>query len=128
MPAKRRQCKTCPWKADANPFNIPGEYSPAKHRALRSTIAWMGELPDLDADFHVMACHETPSMFQGRVVGKELPCVGWLHNQLNSGNNILLRLRVSRGIISAEYELDGEQHPDFDATVAAIERFMPEGE
>lgn len=57
-----------------------------------------------------MACHETQ-------VGKELPCVGWLDHQLGVGNNLTLRYAVFQGRISADYELDGEQHESLSATL-----------
>lgn len=57
-----------------------------------------------------MACHETP-------VGKELPCIGWLDNQLGAGNNIGLRLAAIQGDIDVNYEIDGEQHERFEDTL-----------
>ena len=61
----------------------------------------------------MMACHETPE-------GNEQPCIGWLHLHLHEGNNIGLRLAVFEGYISADYELDGEQHPDFESTLPLV--------
>jgi hypothetical protein len=46
-----------------------------------------------------------------------MPCVGWLHNQLNDGNNILLRVAAMRGTIDADYALIGEQHERFEDTI-----------
>jgi hypothetical protein len=54
-----------------------------------------------------MACHET----------HEEPCVGWLAHQLGPGNNLGLRLAVSRGQISADVVVDGDQHPNFESTL-----------
>lgn len=105
----RRQCKVCPWKVSTNRFEIPGGYDEAKHCALANTIATPGELPTRGI-LRIMACHETSQ-------GKELPCVGWLDNQLNAGNNLMLRLAVRQKRISADYVLDGPQHPDFAATL-----------
>lgn len=102
----RKQCAKCPWKVSVNPREIPNGYCETKHSALRSTI---GGSP-FARELHMMACHET-------AVGKELPCVGWLHNQLGVGNNIGLRLAVSAGRISARYELAGEQHERFEETL-----------
>jgi hypothetical protein len=51
----------------------------------------------------MMACHETP-------VGREKPCVGWLHNQLTDGDNIVLRYLVVLKRISADFVIDGPQH------------------
>jgi Family of unknown function (DUF6283) len=108
--AKRRQCAKCPWKISTNPWEIPNGYSAEQHRALTCTIAKrpVGEAT-LDGDLHLMACHESP-------VGREVPCVGWLDNQLGPGNNLLLRYAVILGRVSTDYELDGEQHESLEAT------------
>jgi hypothetical protein len=58
----------------------------------------------------MMACHETP-------IGAELPCVGWLVNQLGEGNNIMLRLAVLRGHVDANVEAVGPQHESFEDTL-----------
>jgi hypothetical protein len=98
----RRQCKDCPWKVATNPHDIPNGYCERKHRALESTIANPG-IPNVIGSVRVMACHETP-------VGRELPCVGWMAQQLGPGNNIALRVAVADGVLDANFELDGEQH------------------
>jgi hypothetical protein len=103
----RRQCKKCPWKTTTDPYDIPNGYCATKHAALRSTIAKEG---DANLNVRLMACHESPD-------GAELPCVGWLVHQLGPGNNIGLRLAVSRGRIDANVETVGEQHPTFEATL-----------
>lgn len=103
-----RQCKRCPWLVTTDPRTIPGGYCEAKHRALTSTIARPG-LPDLSAPLRMMACHESS-------VGRERPCVGWLHQQLTVGNNIALRLAVVRGRITSDYELVGKQHASLEDT------------
>jgi len=91
--SKRRQCSKCPWKVGTNPRDIPNGYCEQAHRDLNVTIA-------SDASFgtriKIMACHETR-------VGKELPCVGWLANQLGPGNNIGLRLAVMRGAYRCQF-------------------------
>jgi hypothetical protein len=104
-----RQCSKCPWKIATDPHEIRNGYDPKKHAGLRNTIAQPG-VPDLRSPLRVMACHETPE-------GCERPCVGWLHNQLNDGNNIVLRLAVHAGRYSAKYELDGPQHARFEDTL-----------
>jgi len=82
----RRQCAKCPWRFDVDPNDIPNGYCATKHAALRDTITeGFGPL-------RIMACHETP-------IGHEVPCVGWLVNQLGPGNNLSLRMRVSAGQI-----------------------------
>jgi hypothetical protein len=107
MTKRRRQCKHCPWKVDTNPHEIPNGYCETKHAALRGTIA--GAQP-LIGELRMMACHETPT-------GRELPCVGWMVNQLGPGNNIALRLAVSMGRVDAKVETVGEQHERFEDTL-----------
>lgn len=104
----RRQCAKCPWKVTTDPRTIPGGYSAEKHRALSGTIA-------LDSGLRVgpirmMACHES-------AMGAEVPCVGWIANQLGPGNNLALRLRACRDKSLLDFELDGEQHEHFDQTL-----------
>jgi hypothetical protein len=105
----RRQCKKCPWKVGSNAFDIPKGYDREKHCALKNTIA-KGHFDPNATELRLMACHESN-------VGREVVCVGWLHNQLTEGNNVLLRLGVVRGKISADYRLDGEQHLSFEDTL-----------
>jgi hypothetical protein len=57
----------------------------------------------------MMACHEY-------AVGRERPCVGWVAHQLGPGNNMQLRFQA-RGGRFKNYELDGEQHQTFEATL-----------
>ena len=104
----RRQCEKCPWKVSTNPNEIPNGYCEKKHRALDSTIS-RGRM-NLGSSLKMMACHETK-------VGKELPCVGWLAYELGPGNNLGLRLAVFRGQVDANFELDGEQHENFEDTL-----------
>ena len=105
----RRQCKACPWKVSTVPArDIAGGYSAEKHRNLRSTIAEPGALSSSDA-LHIMACHESRP-------GAEVPCVGWLANQLGSGNNLRLRLLALDGRFNG-FELDGEQHERLEDTL-----------
>ena len=106
----RRQCAKCPWKTSTDPHDIPNGYCETKHQALRSSIAEPASLAGVGGALRVFACHETKA-------GKELPCVGWLANQLGPGNNIGLRLAVATGRISADFELDGEQHERFEDTL-----------
>lgn len=107
--AKRRQCAKCPWKVSTDPHEIPNGYSVDQHRGLTCTIAPPGELRTSGA-LRLMACHESK-------VGKEIPCVGWLENQLGVGNNLTLRLAVIRGKVDANYELDGDQHGSLEDTL-----------
>lgn len=99
----RRQCAKCPWKVSTDPHDIPNGYCEKKHAALESTI-----VEGLRAGpLRIMACHET----------HDLPCVGWLVNQLGPGNNIALRLAVVHGRIDADVETIGEQHETFEETL-----------
>lgn len=104
----RQQCKKCPWRRDVDPRTIPGGYSEAMHRALDKTIAEPGDMRS--GALQIMACHETPS-------GAELPCVGWLANQLGPGNNLSLRLAVMLGQIDGNVETVGPQHDRFEDTL-----------
>lgn len=97
----RLQCSLCPWKKTTDPRDIPNGYDEDDHRSLTRTIA--DESHGFGGALRVMACHETKK-------GKELPCVGWLHNQLGPGNNIGLRLRARSGAIDTNVETVGEQH------------------
>jgi len=65
-----------------------------------------------------MACHETTS-------GNELPCVGWLNNQIGVGNNLGLRIACMAGRIDADVETIGLQHETFKDTLPAPQ---PKGE
>lgn len=106
----RRQCAKCPWKFEVDPHDIPGGYCVEKHEDLSSTIAEPARVPIHGSPLRMMACHETAG-------GKELPCVGWLDNQLGVGNNIALRLAVSDGRIDANIETVGPQHQRFEDTL-----------
>jgi hypothetical protein len=104
----RKQCAKCPWKVGTDPNEIPNGYCERKHAALQSTIK--SGLASIGNTLRMMACHETKA-------GKELPCVGWLANQLGPGNNIGLRMAVGAGRVSANFELDGEQHERLEDTL-----------
>lgn len=105
----RRQCKACPWKTSTRPSQgIPDGYCPAKHANLKRTIA-TPENKGFVTPFRLMACHESTAP-------NEQPCVGWLNNQLNQGNNIALRL-INRRTTFGELVLDGPQHEYFEDTI-----------
>jgi hypothetical protein len=107
MSKPRRQCKKCPWKVGTNPHDIPN-YDKRLHEGLKATtIAVPG---DLRGAPKMMACHETWDHGQ-------LPCVGWLHNQIGPGNNIGLRLAAGRGLVDVNYEIVGPQHECFEDTL-----------
>ena len=107
----KKQCKACPWKVSTVPDrDIPNGYACDKHANLKSTIARPGDLRGIGRSLHVMACHESP-------VGDEQPCVGWLANQLGPGNNMALRMRARHDKRLSQFELDGEQHKTFGATL-----------
>ncbi len=106
MTLPRKQCQKCPWKVDVDPNDIPGGYCATKHAALSDTIAEGLR----DGPIRIMACHETS-------LGRELPCVGWLVNQLGTGNNLSLRMRVAAGQIDGNVRTVGEQHQRFEDTL-----------
>jgi len=105
MKKPRRQCAKCPWKKSTNPHDIPNGYCEKKHANLKNTIAEPGQLDG--GPLRLFVCHET----------RELPCVGWLANQLGQGNNLALRLAVIRGRIDANVKTVGEQHERFEDTL-----------
>jgi hypothetical protein len=107
--SRTKQCDKCPWKVSTDPYDIPHGYSAEKHRAMRSTIAADGDVR-LGGTLRIMACHEHP-------VGKEVPCIGWLANQIGPGNNIGLRLWARGCENIRDMELDGEQHEHFEDTL-----------
>lgn len=110
MKLKRlRQCEKCPWKKNTNPEDIPNGYSIEKHRALKNTIADPDEpLSTLGGnELRIMACHETHSAH----------CVGWLHNQLGVGNNILLRISMLSCDNIDKIKVIGPQHENFNDTL-----------
>lgn len=104
----RKQCKKCPWRRDVDPNDIPNGYCATKHRGLERTIAEPAAL--MPGPMRVMACHET-------IVGKDLPCVGWLAHQLGPGNNLALRMRAMHDRSLTDFELVGEQHDRFEDTL-----------
>lgn len=106
---RTKQCAMCPWKVSTDPYTIPNGYSVEKHAALRDTIARPGAL-NLGGPLRMMACHKHP-------VGKEVPCVGWVANQIGPGNNLGLRLSMMRCENLHELELDGPQHQRFEDTL-----------
>lgn len=102
------QCKSCPWKVGCIPDEeIPG-YDRELHEKLTRTIASGIESIPRDR-IHIMACHYSKT-------GAEHACAGWLHNQLGPGNNIGVRIMVSRGAFPVP-EVDGEQHECFEDTI-----------
>lgn len=104
----KKQCKKCPWRADADPYEIRG-YSAERHRRLARTIATPDTTPTT-AGVRLMACHESPR-------GRDQACAGWLHNQLGVGNNVALRLAARLGDFDASHEIDGPQKASFEETL-----------
>jgi hypothetical protein len=105
---RAKQCRLCPWRKDVDPHNIPDGYCEVKHAALKSTIADPGAI-NIGGALNVMACHESEP-------GAEVPCVGWLANQLGPGNNIGLRLWASKHL-KVRLKIVGEQHEAFEDTL-----------
>lgn len=107
MKLKRlKQCAKCPWKVATDPNDIPNGYCKVKHANLRSTIAQPGHLSFAET-LPVMACHET----------HEAHCIGWLHNQLGPGNNIMLRIKMRSCENIGKMKVVGRQHERFEDTL-----------
>lgn len=115
----RLQCAKCPWKKGVDPFDIPNGYDVEKHEALAETI--QPGLTGLAGPRRTMACHETPQ-------GGEMPCVGWLVNQIGPGNNLALRIAVSRKEVDADVRTVGPQHRRFEDTLPRKKRNKNAGE
>lgn len=101
------QCAKCPWKVSTDPHEIPHGYSERLHRDLSCTIAKPGAFR---VSIRAMACHESPP-------GEDAHCIGWLMHQLGPGNNIGLRIQMSRCENIAQVQLDGPQHETFEDTL-----------
>jgi hypothetical protein len=111
----RRQCKKCPWRVDVDPHDIPNGYCPVRHANLKNTLADHTDPNSIALALggkvlRMMACHET-------MLGKELPCVGWLAHQLGPGNNLALRVHTIHDRSLTDFELVGEQHERFENTL-----------
>jgi len=102
---RTHQCRKCPWRVETTPRDIPNGYSEEKHRALKCTIA--DESTGFFGNGHAMACHET----------HDTHCIGWLANQVGSGNNIGLRIRMISCENAGAIKLRGEQHKAFEDTL-----------
>lgn len=101
----QKQCPTCPWRVGAKLADIPG-YNPELHERLgETTIARQASLERTS----MMACHYSES-------GDFHPCVGWIWNQANVGNNLGVRLGLLSGRLPLP-EIDGPQRRDFQATL-----------
>ncbi|MEG3981834.1 DUF6283 family protein [Microcoleus sp. D3_18a_C4] len=104
-----KQCKTCPWKKSAKVADIPN-YNRSKHESLIGTIAdETGNLAGINRPIKIMACHYSED-------GAERECIGWLHNQLGSGNHLPLRMQMMFCSNVSEIEIDGEQKDSFGET------------
>jgi hypothetical protein len=110
------QCAKCPWIKGADPHDIPNGYTVERHLALRNTIADRDRpFSSLDGDRYVMACHEL----------EEAHCIGWLVNQIGTGNNIGMRLRMRDCNNADAIRLRGEQHASFDDTLPSAAGLPP---
>jgi len=106
---KRQQCKTCPWRKGSKCANIP-KYDLDLHQDLVETIADEGgNLSKLGQPVAIMGCHYSSDK-------KQIPCVGWLHNQIGDGNNIPLRIWFSDNYPNDSIKVDGEQKQNFQQT------------
>lgn len=96
----RRQCKTCPWRVENDPMDIPNG---PKEAAVDLLSGWSTGLQLAPSRMGGMGCH------QSKMDETDLPCVGWLAWELGPGNNIGLRVRVMRDPRLCNWELVGEQ-------------------
>lgn len=107
------QCTTCPWKVGCVPERDIPNYQLDLAKKLDRTIAASPEdslRAALSGDgLQSMACHYSKS-------GEEIPCAGWIHNQLGPGNNIAVRLRVMGGHLPIP-KVDGDQHERYEDTL-----------
>lgn len=97
------QCKNCPWKESVNPADIPNGFDYKAHKKLLDN---QPKVLEIDKPLHVMSCHnsnDNDGMF----------CIGYLHNQLNQGNNISLRLRMLNCDNIAQIRVFGKQRKNF---------------
>jgi hypothetical protein len=110
------QCAACPWKTTTVPERDIPTYDAAKHAALARTIcptepeamlAWTMAKLNGDEPTHVFTCHDTD----------EAHCVGWLHNQLGRGSNVVQRIAMSACTNAHRIRIDGPQHPTFEDTL-----------
>lgn len=76
------------------------------HENLKSCIAEPGDI----CATAVMACHADGGK-------NNIPCVGWLVNQLGPGNNIRLRMKLFNDPKAAKLQVVGPQHPNFESTI-----------
>ena len=102
------QCKKCPWRVKTEPCSIP-YYSVEGHKAGSNTITDPNN-PKFSSRYEVMTCHVYD-------ISEQVFCVGWLNNQLGSGNNINLRRDFMFCENIKEIKLDGEQHLTFEDTL-----------
>lgn len=108
-----KQCEKCPWKKTVDPYDIPNGYSLERHQGLSATIADPNNL-DLK-ERPVMACHEHDSE-------EEVHCIGWLYNQIGTGNNIGLRMKMLSCENGHHIKIEGEQHATFEETLPDTEK------
>lgn len=107
---RTKQCKKCPWKTTTNPRDIPNGYCETKHKNIKSTIAVEGDLSTIISGnmvMRAMACHEAD----------DAHCIGWLANQLGSGNNIAMRVRMVFCDNRDKIKTVGKQHEIFEDTL-----------
>lgn len=100
------QCKNCPWKVSADLSKIPN-YDRQQHLDLNVCI------PEHEYDMQfrpIMSCHNSTDT-------KPEPCIGFLYNQLNIGNNIPLRLRARKIVGIENIVVVGEQLETFEETL-----------
>lgn len=110
------QCKTCPWRIGIDPEADIPNYRRSLHEGLADTI--QGGAQSLHGalvnDLQIMACYYSKA-------DDEFPCAGWLHHQLNEGNNLGVRYAVAMMKLPAPV-VDGPQHTRFEDTLPKPKR------
>jgi len=104
---RTKQCANCPWKKSSDPHKIK-EYVPGMHCNLQDTIKEGFSFDTLK----IMLCHHDQN-----ISGKEQYCIGWLNNQLGTGNNLSLRLKMRECTNLHKIKTVGEQHLRFQDTL-----------
>lgn len=107
---RTKQCAKCPFKVSTNPFDIPDGYCEVKHKNLKKTIAEQDSIDYTSKQLNVMACHHSYE-------NNPMYCIGWLHNQLGVGNNIMLRIKMLSCENIDEIKVYGKQHENFEDTL-----------
>lgn len=101
---RTKQCKNCPWKLSVNPADIPNGFDYDSHKRILENAPKEGQI--YVEKLHIMSCHNSND-------NDEMFCIGWLKNQLGSGNNIPLRIKMMNYSNVSKIKTFGKQKADF---------------